>query len=152
MSKNSPNPFENPLACYQRVLDIDDYHETAGNAFLKLYGEFFGDDVDSADVRFSRQAAELVRFVPVYSRASKLADEGRLNEALKEIKTVVAIKPTYSPGHLLKASILQRMGRVQQALDVYKSVLERKPENEEALEGIEQCQKILSAENAKGVL
>ena len=150
--KNSTNPYENPLACYLRVLDIDEDHEVAGNAFLKMFSEFFGPNVDSADKMFSRQLAELVKFVPIYSGACKLAKDGKLNQALSDIKRVIAIKPNYSPGHLLKALILQQMGRVHQASEVYKSVLERQPNNKEALEGIEECKELLAAENAKRVL
>ena len=150
--KNSTNPYENPLACYLRVLDIDENHEVAGNAFVEMFGEFFKPNDDSVDKMFSQQLAELLRFVPIYSQACKLAKVGKLNEALNEVKTVVANKPNFFQGHLLKASILQKMGRVLQAIDVYKSLLKSKPDNEEALKGMEKCKKILAAENAKSVL
>ena len=150
--KHSTNPYENPLACYLRVLDIDENHVVAGNAFMKMFLEFFEDGDDSVDKMFTQQLAELVKFFPIYSGACKLAKGGKLNEALNEVKRVLAINQNYFPAHLLKASLLRQTGRVHQAMDIYKTLLVSKPNDKDASDGVEECKKILATENAKSVL
>jgi tetratricopeptide (TPR) repeat protein len=58
---------------------------------------------------------------------------GRPGEALKANEAWVAVHPAHVPAGLMRAVLLQAMGRTQEALQAYNAVLNVEPENLVAL-------------------
>lgn len=73
----------------------------------------------------------------VYSnRCACYLQLGMLNLALDDANTCVRLQPGWAKGHLRKAATLSRLGRIGEAVESYRKVLELDRNNSEAAEAI----------------
>ncbi len=101
---------ENPL--YQRHLAA--LYESAGEPEL-------------AEL-WRQRAAELERAFLIYSRALRLKQQGRLQEASLSLEEVTSKHPEFVSGLTLLAQIYQQRGMQQEALEAYLALLDRRPD------------------------
>ncbi|MBI5834029.1 MAG: hypothetical protein HZB16_17180 [Armatimonadetes bacterium] len=75
----------------------------------------------------------------LYLRARGRAQMGREGEAAADYRRVLAIKPDSSVSAKELAQLLERLGRRDEAGDVYRAWLRREPANAEAMAGAARC-------------
>jgi len=78
---------------------------------------------------------------PLLQSAARMAAAGRYEAAVSLIDTLDGDEPELD-ALLLKAKILAQQGRYQQAIGLWKEVLQRQPENREARAGVRRAEKI----------
>src|SRR5262245_43454708 len=70
-----------------------------------------------------------------FSRAERLLEEGRFEEALLEFKVGTRVRPDLDEGFLGLARALEEAGRVEEEIQVFEGLLSVRPRNKAARAG-----------------
>jgi tetratricopeptide (TPR) repeat protein len=100
----------------QLLLELHRYEEAQ-----QLYGE--------ASARFERNVDIAASLVEAFKA------QGRYQEALSKVETLILEFPFYVRGRILRASVLHRLGELNNALAAYDEVLSERPFLQSALSG-----------------
>jgi Tfp pilus assembly protein PilF len=112
--------IEEALGAFQRVLELDPYMTEAHNALGSIYDQL-GRQME-AEQEFKTALSD-----PTYPTPEKLylnlgllySSQGRSEEAVDACRTAVGINPRYYRAHFELASILDRLGKIEEAASEY---------------------------------
>lgn len=111
-------------------------------------------DFGSAVEHFSKAIESSPDDYILYSnRSAAYSSMGKYTEALTDADITVKLNPQWPRGHSRRASALHFLGRINEALDEYKVVLQSDPSNAQAVEAVKtiesEIQKQKKDENSK---
>ena len=125
----SKGRLEEAVKSYRRSLEINPQFSEVHNNMGTVYQEM--GHLDLAENAFKTALADPLypnRESPLYNLARLYVVENRLDEALENASKAAEIKPRFAMAHDLKGVVLEKMGRLEQAILAYEAAVKIVPE------------------------